>query len=56
MTTNTREPEGVLHVTDSRTGRSYDLPVADGAIRATDLRQIKVSDDDHGCFPTTPRS
>ena len=54
MTTNVREPEGVLHITDSRTGRSYDLPVAEGAIRATDLRQIKVSDDDHGLLSYDP--
>ena len=39
---------GMLHVTDSRTGRSYQLPITDGAIRAIDLRQIKVSDDDFG--------
>ena len=44
--TSTHEPGGVLQVTDSRTGRSYDLPITDGAIRAADLRQIKVSDDD----------
>ena len=54
MTTNTREPEDVLHITDGRTGRSYDLPVTDGAIRATDLRQIKVSDDDFGLLSYDP--
>ena len=54
MTTNTRQPEGVLHVTDSRTGRSYDLPVTDGAIRAMDLRQIKVSEDDFGLLSYDP--
>ena len=46
--TSTHEPGGVLQVTDSRTGRSYDLPITDGAIRAADLRQIKVSNDDIG--------
>jgi citrate synthase len=54
MTTNTGEPEGVLHITDSRTGRSYELPIADGAIRATDLRQIKTSDDDFGLLSYDP--
>src|SRR5215472_4355435 len=44
----------VLHVTDSRTGRSYDLPIADGAIRALDLRQIRVSDDDFGLLSYDP--
>ena len=45
---------GTLHVTDSRTGRSYDLPITDGAIRALDLRQIKVSDDDFGLLSYDP--
>lgn len=44
----------VLHVTDSRTGRSYDLPISDGAIRALDLRQIKASDDDFGLLSYDP--
>ena len=35
-----------LSVTDNRTGSTYELPITHGAIRATDLRQIKVSDDD----------
>jgi citrate synthase len=52
--TNTHEPEGVLQVTDSRTGRSYDLPITDGALRAADLRQIKVSDDDFGLLSYDP--
>jgi citrate synthase len=49
MTTN-----DMLRVTDSRTGRSYDLPIVDGAIRATDLRQIKTSDDDFGLLSYDP--
>src|ERR1051326_5144805 len=54
MTTNTPGPEGVLHITDSRTGRSYELPISDGAIRAIDLRQIKTSDDDFGLLSYDP--
>ncbi|HEX9031768.1 MAG TPA: citrate synthase [Streptosporangiaceae bacterium] len=46
--------DGVLQVTDSRTGRSYELPITDGAIRALDLRQIKVSDDDFGLLTYDP--
>ncbi len=46
--------DGVLHVTDSRTGRSYDLPIRDGAIRALDLRQIKVSGEDFGLLSYDP--
>ena len=49
MTTN-----DMLRVTDSRTGRSYDLPIVDGAIRAIDLRQIKTSDDDFGLLSYDP--
>jgi citrate synthase len=54
MATNPSQPQGVLHVTDSRTGRAYELPIADGAIRATDLRQIKASDDDFGLLSYDP--
>src|SRR6476619_6605853 len=49
MTTN-----DTLRVTDSRTGRAYELPIADGAIRAIDLRQIKASDDDFGLLSYDP--
>jgi citrate synthase len=44
----------MLQVTDSRTGRSYELPIVDGAIRAIDLRQIKTSDDDFGLLSYDP--
>jgi citrate synthase len=54
MTPDAPQPAGTLHVTDSRTGRSYDLPITDGAIRALDLRQIKASDDDFGLLSYDP--
>src|SRR6266436_8521757 len=54
MTPDTTQSAGTLHVTDSRTGRSYDLPITDGAIRALDLRQIKVSHDDFGLLSYDP--
>ena len=41
-------------VTDNRTGKSYELPITDGTIRATDLRQIKVADDDFGMMTYDP--
>jgi citrate synthase len=44
----------VLQITDSQTGLSYEIPVVDGAIRAVDLRQIKVSDDDFGLLSYDP--
>jgi citrate synthase len=46
--------EGVLQITDSRTGRSYQLPITNGTIRATDLRQIKTSGDDYGLLSYDP--
>ncbi|HEY4897944.1 MAG TPA: citrate synthase [Solirubrobacteraceae bacterium] len=43
-----------LSVTDNRTGRTYELPVQDGTIRAMDLRQIKTDDDDFGLMAYDP--
>ena len=37
-----------ITIIDNRTGRKYDIPVHEGAINATDLRQIKVSEEDFG--------
>jgi citrate synthase len=43
-----------LTVTDNRTGRSYELAVTDGTLRATDLRQIKVDPDEFGLMSYDP--
>jgi citrate synthase len=43
-----------LSVVDQRTGKSYDLPITDGAIRAIDLRQIKVDAEDFGILSYDP--
>src|SRR5215204_477303 len=43
-----------LTIIDNRTGKKYDLPIADGAIRSTDLRQIKTSQDDVGLVTYDP--
>ncbi len=43
-----------LTVTDNRTGRTYDLKVTDGTIRAMDLRQIKVTEDEFGLMAYDP--
>ncbi len=37
-----------LSVTDNRTGKSYTIPIEQGAIRATDLSQIKAGPEDPG--------
>ena len=42
--------DATLKVTDNRTGREYTIPIQDGAIRATDLRQIKLDDGDLGLY------
>ena len=44
----------LLTVTDHRTGKSYELPLTHGTIRAMDLRQIKVSADDFGVMSYDP--
>src|SRR5690606_26924584 len=43
-----------LTVTDNRTGKTYELPITDGTIRAMDLRQIKVDEDDFGLMSYDP--
>src|SRR6187455_3875459 len=43
-----------LTITDNRTGKLYEIPIADGTIRATDLRQIKVEKDDTGLITYDP--
>ena len=37
-----------LTVRDNRTGQEYEVPIADGAIKAADLGQIKAGDDTPG--------
>ena len=43
-----------LTVTDNRTGRTYEIPIEDGTVRAMDLRQIKVDDEDFGVMSYDP--
>jgi citrate synthase len=50
----TAMPSDTLTVTDDRTGRTYVLPIEGGAVRATDLRQIKVAEDDFGLMSYDP--
>ncbi len=46
--------QDTLTIIDNRTGKKYDLPIKDGAIRAMDLRQIKVDADDFGMMTYDP--
>jgi len=43
-----------LSVTDNRTGAEYEIPIADGAIHATELRKIKAADGDFGLMSYDP--
>src|SRR5688572_19244719 len=43
-----------LTITDNRTGKQYDVPITDGAVRAIDLRQVKVAGDDGGLMTYDP--
>jgi citrate synthase len=43
-----------LTITDNRTGKSYELPISDGTIRAMDLRQIKADPQDFGLMTYDP--
>ncbi len=47
-------PKDTLTITDNRTGKSYELPIEHETIRAMDLRQIKVEEDDFGLMAYDP--
>jgi len=43
-----------LTITDNRTGISYEIPISDGAIKASDLRQFKLDPHDYGLMSYDP--
>jgi citrate synthase len=43
-----------LTVTDNRTGKTYDIEIKDGTVRAMDFRDIKVGEDDFGLMTYDP--
>lgn len=47
-------PANSLTVTDNRTGKTYEIPIEDGTIRAMDLRQIRTSPEDFGLMTYDP--
>lgn len=47
-------PKNTLSVTDNRTGKTYELAIDNDTIKATDLRQIKVKDEDFGMMSYDP--
>jgi citrate synthase len=43
-----------LSVKDNRTGKTYEVEITDGTVRAMDFRQIKVDEDDFGLMTYDP--
>lgn len=55
MADNGSEGTKTLSIRDNRTGKNYEVDILDGdVIRAMDLRQIKVNDDDFGMMAYDP--
>jgi len=47
-------PTETLTIVDNRTGKTYELPIHEGAVRAADLRQIKTDAEDFGLMSYDP--
>jgi citrate synthase len=47
-------PKDTLSVTDNRTGKTFEIPIADGCVKAMDLRQMKTGPDDFGLMTYDP--
>src|ERR1700749_1629390 len=62
MTTETPQAQGepgvanaeTLTIVDNRTGKTYEVPIEDGTVRATELRKIKVDEEDFGVMTYDP--
>jgi citrate synthase len=48
------QAEDTLTITDNRTGKTYEVEIADDTVRAMDLRRIKVREDDFGMMSYDP--
>ena len=47
-------PAETLTITDNRTGKTYQVPIENGTIKAIDLRKIKVDEEDFGLMSYDP--
>jgi len=47
-------PADTLTITDNRTGKTYEIPITHGTVKASDLRQIKTGPDDFGLMSYDP--
>ena len=55
MSDSGTEGNGTLSIKDNRTGKEYEVDILEGdVIRAMDLRQIKVNDEDFGMMAYDP--
>lgn len=62
MTTETAQTDNgaavtaseTLTITDNRTGQTYEVPIEDGTVRATELRKIKTDAEDFGIMTYDP--
>ncbi len=50
----TRKGRDTLTLIDNRTEKKYEIPISNGTIRALDLRQIKVDENDFGLMSYDP--
>src|SRR5918998_759103 len=50
----TADRQDTLSITDNRTGKTYEVEITDDTIRAMDLREIKVEEDDFGMMTYDP--
>src|ERR687883_981385 len=53
--TSDNSSKETLTITDNRTGKTYEVPIKDGTVRAMDLRQIRTDDaEDFGLMTYDP--
>jgi len=48
------EARDTLTITDNRNGETYEVPITDDTVRAMDLRQIKIHEEDFGMMAYDP--
>jgi citrate synthase len=47
-------PSETLTIVDNRTGKTYEIPIENGTIHATDLRKIRTDSEDFGLMSYDP--
>ena len=54
LTSKGAATEAALAIIDRRTGASYEIAIDDSSVRASDLRQIRTSEEDAGLLSFNP--